>query len=171
MKHVTVRWRGEMEFEGTDQRGGATVSLSNRDEAFGPGLMLLAALGGCTGMDAISIMAKKKVEVEEYVVDVRGEQREDYPRLYTSITVEHRVRGRHIPDQAVARAIELSARKYCMVGANLASGDTTIHHRMRIVDEAGERICDCLTIGPRGKGLALDPPRPAAVEVEAEAGV
>ncbi len=68
--------------------------------------------------------------------------------------VEHIVRGSAIPDKAVARAIELSARKYCMVGANLASGDARINHRMRIIDDAGERTCDCITIGPRGKGLS-----------------
>jgi putative redox protein len=153
-KHVTVRWSGRMEFEGTDESGGASVAFSARDEVFGPGLMMLAALGGCTGMDAISIMTKKQVAVEEYVVDVQGEQRVDFPRMYTSITVEHRVRGRAIPDKAVIRAIELSARKYCMVGANLASGDTVIHHRTRVTDEAGEREWDCVTIGPKGKGLS-----------------
>lgn len=154
-KHVTVRWRGEMSFEATDVAGGATVPLASGDEAFGPGLLLLAALGGCTGMDAISIMAKQQVEVEEYVVDVQGEQRPDYPRLYTAISVEHRLRGRSIPDKAVARAIELSARRYCMVGATLASGPTRIDHRMRIVDEAGERVCECLTVGPHGQGIAI----------------
>ena len=54
----------------------------------------------------------------------------------------------------MARAIELSARKYCMVGATIASGDCTINHRMRIIDEQGERTCDCLSIGPRGAGLS-----------------
>jgi hypothetical protein len=54
----------------------------------------------------------------------------------------------------VARAVELSARKYCAVGATIAQGETTIEHRTRIIDENGERTCECLIIGPRGAGLA-----------------
>jgi len=152
-KHVTVRWHGELDFEASDDEG-AVVPLSPREDAFSPGGLVLAALGGCTGMDTALIMRKKRVAVDDYQVEVRGEERETQPTLYTSIVVEHIVRGTSIDDKAVARAIELSARTYCMVGANLASGDAEINHRLRIVDDAGERTCDCLTVGPRGKGLS-----------------
>ena len=152
-KQVTVRWHGELDFDATDQ-GGAIVPMSSREDVFGPGLMVLAALGGCTGMDAVSVMTKKQVDFDAYRVEVSAEQREAYPRAYTSIVVEHIVDGRTISDKAVARAIELSARKYCMVGATIATGDCTINHRMRITDEQGERTCDCITIGPRGAGLS-----------------
>lgn len=152
-KHVTVRWHGELDFDGTD-KAGAIVPMSAKEDVFGPGLLVLAALGGCTGMDAVSVMSKKKVSFVEYRVEIEGEQREAYPRSYTSITVEHIVRGTDIDDKAVARAIELSARKYCMVGATIATGDCTINHRMRLIDEKGERTCDCLSIGPRGAGLS-----------------
>ncbi len=152
-KHVTVRWQGELDFEATDE-GGATVRMSPRPEIYAPSALVLAALAGCTGMDAASIMHKKKVALESYTVTAQGEQREDHPRSFSTIIVEHLVEGRSIPDKAVARAIELSARKYCVVGAALASGDASINHRMRIRDETGERTCDCVTIGPQGQGLS-----------------
>jgi len=152
-KHVTVRWHGELDFDATDE-GGAIVPMSSKEDVFGPGRMVLAALGGCTGMDAVSVMTKKQVDFDTYQVEVTAEQREAYPRAYTSITVEHIVRGRHVPDKAVSRAIELSARKYCMVGATIATGDCSINHRMRTIDEDGESVCDCITIGPRGAGLS-----------------
>ena len=152
-KQVTVRWHGELDFDATDQ-GGAIVPMSSREDVFGPGLMVLAALGGCTGLDAVSVMTKKQVDFDAYRVEVSAEQREAYPRADTSIVVAHIVDGRTISDQAVARAIELSARQYCMVGATIATGDCTINHRMRITDEQGERTCDCITIGPRGAGLS-----------------
>ncbi len=152
-KQVTVRWHGELRFDGTSESG-AIVPMSIKDEDFSPGLLLLASLGGCTGMDAVSVMAKKRVAFEEYRVEIQAEQRESHPRAYTSIIVEHIVRGQGISDRAVARAIELSARKYCLVGATLATGDCIINHRMRITDEAGERTCDCITIGPKGAGLS-----------------
>ncbi len=152
-KHVTVRWQGELDFEGTDD-GGATVRMSSRPDEYSPSALVLAALAGCTGMDAASIMAKKKVAVATYRVEVSAEQREEHPHSFTAIAVEHIVEGTDIADKAVARAIGLSAAKYCVVGAALASGDATINHRMRIIDEAGERTCDCVTIGPKGRGLS-----------------
>lgn len=155
-KHISVRWANQaLDFTAVSDSG-ARVALGSADvpDTFRPAELVLAALAGCTGMDAISIMSKKRLEVESYEVHADGDQREAHPHSFTHIVVEHVVRGRAIDDQAVARAIELSARKYCVVGANLASGDTDINHRMRIIDEAGERTCDCITIGPRGAGLS-----------------
>jgi putative redox protein len=128
--------------------------MSSREDVFGPSQLVLAALGGCTGMDAVSVMTKKKVDFDEYHVEVTGEQRDSFPKAFTSIVVDHIVSGRAVNDKAVARAIELSARKYCTVGATIATGDCSINHRLRITDEQGERTCDCLTIGPRGAGLS-----------------
>jgi putative redox protein len=152
-KHVSARWDGGDDFEATDE-GGAVVGMSQAEDRFGPAALVLAALAACTGMDAVSIMTKKRVAFHSYRVDVEADQRTDYPRLFTSISVEHVITGSAIEDRAVSRAIELSARKYCVVGASLASGDAQISHRMRITDESGERTCDCLTIGPHGKGLS-----------------
>ena len=159
-KHITLRWHGELDFTGTsDGAGTVAMGAAGSAESFRPAALLLASLAGCTGMDAISIMRKKRLQVERYEIDVEGEQREDHPRYFTSISVTHVVEGHAIDDKAVARAIELSARKYCVVGANLALGPTAINHRMRLIDEAGERECDCLTIGPSGAGMsAIDQP-------------
>ena len=155
-KHITVRWGGSaLDFTGTSDEG-ATVAMGGPDAAgvFRPAALVLAGLAGCTGMDAISIMTKKRLQVESYEVEATGTQRDEHPRFFTHIVVEHVVRGTAIDDKAVARAVELSARKYCVVGANLASGDTEINHLLRVIDEQGERSCDCLTIGPKGKGLS-----------------
>ena len=142
-----------MDFIASNETG-ATIALSNSTAEFRPSALLLVALAGCTGMDAISIMTKKRVQVARYEVEAVGRQREAYPRSFTDVVVTHVVEGTSLDDAAIHRAIELSARKYCMVGANLASGDTTIEHRMRTIDERGERVRACLTIGPRGQGLA-----------------
>lgn len=142
-----------MDFVASNEDG-VTISLSNSSSEFRPSALVLAGLAGCTGMDAISIMAKKRVQVTRYEVEAVGQQREEHPRSFTEIVVTHVVEGVSLEDAAIRRAIELSARKYCMVGANLSSGDATINHRLRTIDENGERSCDCITIGPHGKGLA-----------------
>ena len=156
IKHVTVRWGNDaLDFTGTGDDG-AAVQMGSADapRTFRPAELVLAGLAGCTGMDAISIMTKKRLQIESYEVEATGTQRDEHPKFFTHIVVEHIVKGTSIDDKAVARAVELSARKYCVVGANLASGDTDINHRLRIVDENGERTCDCLTIGPKGAGLS-----------------
>lgn len=155
-KRITVRWQNRsLDCTGATEEG-ATVALGGPDspESFRPAALVLTALAGCTAMDAISIMQKKRLEVDSYEVKAVGTQRDEHPRSFSHIVLEHIVTGTAIDDRAVARAIDLSAGKYCVVGANLATGDCEINHRMRIIDEAGERTCDCLTIGPRGRGLS-----------------
>jgi len=154
-KRVTVRWSAGLDFEAVTDEG-ASVQLGGPEspQTFRPAGLVLAALAGCTGMDAISIMAKKRLQIESYRVEAVGQQREEHPRFFTSVVVTHHLEGRSIDDTSVGRAIELSARKYCVVGANLASGDTTISHRVVVRDENGERECECLVIGPKGKGLS-----------------
>lgn len=155
-KRITVRWgHNDLDFTGTTEEG-ASVALGgpSSPETFRPASLVLAALAGCTGMDAISIMSKKRLQIESYEVKAVGTQRDEHPKSFSHIVLEHIVTGTAVDDKSVARAIDLSAGKYCVVGANLASGDCEINHRMRIIDENGERTCDCLTIGPRGRGLS-----------------
>lgn len=153
-KNVSLRWQGDLEFEASSEDG-VSVRLGGAGSTttYRPATLLLASLAGCTAMDAIAIMTKKRLAIERYVVEATGVQRDEHPRTFSSIMVTHIVEGESIDDVAVARAIELSARKYCVVGATIAAGDTSIDHRFVVRDAAGERTCDCLTIGPRGAGL------------------
>lgn len=118
---------------------GHTVILDAAEHAGGHGAgfvpmeMLLVGLSGCTGMDVISILRKKHQDVTGYEVRVRGERAEDHPMVFTTITVEHVVTGHDVNPQAVARAIELSATKYCGAGAMLGK-TANLTHTFRIVE-------------------------------------
>src|SRR5690349_3970862 len=92
---------------------------SHRNSAASPMELLLLALGGCTGVDVISILRKKRQHVSGYRIEVHGDRREEFPRAYTKLYVKRIVTGRGISEQAVARAIELSDQKYCSVAATL----------------------------------------------------
>src|SRR5438046_646007 len=70
------------------------ASTSGRDGA-SPVEAVLAALGGCTGMDVVSILRKKRQVITEYEVVVEGERRGEHPRVYTRIEIVHRLRGRN----------------------------------------------------------------------------
>ena len=92
---------------------------SQRHSAATPMELLLLALGGCTGVDVISILRKKRQQITDYRIEVSGERREEHPRAYTRLFVKHIVRGRGVSREAVERAIELSDQKYCSVAATL----------------------------------------------------
>ncbi len=82
--------------------------------------LLLAALGGCTGMDVISILRKMRQPVEAYRIEVEGEQAEEHPKVFTSITIKHIVTG-DVDEERLVHAIELSNTKYCPAHAMLGT--------------------------------------------------
>ncbi len=85
-----------------------------------PTELVLAAIAGCTAMDVVDILAKKRQVVDRYSVEVNGTQREKAPNVFTDITVLHVVEG-DVETEAVRRSIELSATKYCTVSAQFAA--------------------------------------------------
>jgi putative redox protein len=97
---------------------------------------LLASLAGCTGMDVILILRKKRQDVTGYTIETTADQREEYPMVFTRMDVIHVVEGNRIEEAAVRRAVELSALKYCPVSAMLCAGTAEVHHRYRIRDAA-----------------------------------
>ena len=80
-----------------------------------PHRLLLLALAGCTAMDVISILRKKRQQVSGLNVVVQGSRVEQHPKVYTQIDVLYRVRGNNVDPQAVERSIELSKTRYCPV--------------------------------------------------------
>jgi putative redox protein len=90
-----------------------------RNSAPSPMELLLVALGSCTGVDVVSILMKKRQNVTDYRVEVRGHRRTEHPRSYDRMEVHHIVTGRDISKKSVAQAIELSEQKYCSVAATL----------------------------------------------------
>jgi putative redox protein len=98
---------------------------------------VLVALGACTAMDVISIATKKRQPIVTYRIHVRGDQRAEYPQVFTEIDVVHEVIGPGISEAAIRRSIELSATKYCPVSAMISAGETVVHHRYRI-ESTGE---------------------------------
>ena len=89
-----------------------------------PVQVILGAVAGCTGMDVISLLRKKRQQVTGYEIEVTAERREEHPRAFTKIDILHRVRGHDVSPAAVEDAIHLSDTKYCSVHAMLAPAVT-----------------------------------------------
>jgi putative redox protein len=81
--------------------------------------LLPMALAGCTGMDVIGLLRKMRQDVTGYAIEITAERAEQHPQVLTAVAVTHVVRGRGLDPEAVRRAVELSATKYCSVGAML----------------------------------------------------
>jgi putative redox protein len=88
-------------------------------QAASPVQVILAAIGGCTGMDVIGILRKKRQKVTAYTIEVVGERAAEHPKVYTKVTVVHRLTGHALSPTAVEDAIRLSDTKYCSVFAML----------------------------------------------------
>jgi putative redox protein len=121
---VKVKWIDGMRFVATDTSGHSIVMDASKQgggegSGFSPLQLLLAALGGCTGMDIVDILRKQRQNVEGFEIVVSGERTNEFPRVYNKIHVEYKVKGKGIREKAVKRAIQLSEDKYCSVGAML----------------------------------------------------
>lgn len=135
---AVIHSAGDGLFIGITPSGHAQVleTDTSRASAATPMELLLVALGGCTAVDVISILKKKREQVTDYRVEVRGARREEHPRAFTRMEVRHVLRGRNLSERAVASAVGLSETKYCSVAATLRPG-VEIVTTYEIIEDAG----------------------------------
>ena len=105
------------------------------ESASTPKELVLMALAGCTSMDVIPILKKKKSPVIGYECNVKGIERDEHPKIFTEIHIEYVFYGDGIKPEDVERAIDLSTTKYCSVSAML-SASAKLTHSYRIESAA-----------------------------------
>ena len=138
MVQATVRLVKDMHFSGSADSGhrlimDADEAAGGENRGFRPMELLLVGFGGCTGMDVISILRKKKQQISGLEMHIQGDKQEDFPKTYRNIHIEYIVTGKAVEKEAVERAIELSLEKYCSVGATLSKAGS-ITHSYRILE-------------------------------------
>lgn len=120
-----VTWKSGFSFTATADSGfelplGVSSEAGGADDGFRPMELLLVGLAGCTAMDVISILEKKRQQVTSFEVKTQGQRAADHPRIFTDIEIEYIVTGHNIDSAAVQRAVELSESKYCSAQAMLS---------------------------------------------------
>jgi putative redox protein len=131
---VKVKWIDGMRFVATDSMGHSIVmdaskQVGGEGSGFSPLELLLAALGGCTGIDIVDVMRKQRENIEDLEIVVSGKRAEEPPRVYTRVHVNYRFKGKDIKEKKVQRAIKLSEDKYCSVRTMLsAKADMTSNY-------------------------------------------
>lgn len=120
-KEVSARWQGEMSFIGKNQTGGS-VQMGAIDGRSGtsPMELLLLGVAGCTGIDIVHILGKKRITLDQFEVRVRGKRADDYPMIYTEIEIEYLLWADDLAPKAVEQAIALSEEKYCSASAMMS---------------------------------------------------
>ncbi|MBI4721761.1 MAG: OsmC family protein [Candidatus Stahlbacteria bacterium] len=116
-----VKWMlKNMQFSGQSDSG-YTCLMDTRDANTAPTPMelLLIALGGCTGMDVVSLLQKMKVKFNSLEIELKGDRSDEHPRVYKKIELVYKVKGDNVPEDKVRKAVKLSQDKYCSVSAML----------------------------------------------------
>ena len=118
---VTTKWINNMAFE--SEVNGHKIIIDAAPEVGGenhgprPKTFMLAALGGCTAMDVVSILKKMRVDVEKFNVTVEGDLTEEFPKHFYKMHVIYEFTGKDLPMDKLHKAISLSEEKYCGVNA------------------------------------------------------
>ena len=131
MSKVNVNWTGDMAFDA--EVNGFNIKLDAAEQVGGknggprPKPLILVALGGCTGMDVVSILKKMRVEPDYFNVEVSGEMTEEHPKYYNKLHIKYVFRGNDLPMAKLEKAINLSQDRYCGVSEMLRKAAEITH--------------------------------------------
>ena len=120
-----VNWHGKLSFTGSADSGfeiplGANPKVGGDNDGFRPLELMAVSLAGCTAMDVISILQKKRQEITDFRVEVDAEQADEHPKVFTGALIEYHVFGKDVDEKAMLRAMDLSATRYCPAQSMLA---------------------------------------------------
>lgn len=127
-----LKWTDGLQFVARAGQGPAVI-LDSSDGASGASPMQLVLMGvaGCTAIDIIVIMKKKRIQLSNFEVIIAGEQAQENPKRYTRMHITYKLTGKGIKPKAVEQAIQLSETKYCSA---MASVNATVKHGYEIVE-------------------------------------
>lgn len=138
---VTVDWKGAARFDASTGSG-HLVSMDGPPDHGGvnaaprPMEMMLVGLGGCTCFDVVHILQKSRQDVTDCTAAIQAQRSEEVPAVFTAINIHFRISGNGLKPAAVARAVELSATKYCSASIMLERAGVKITHSHEILEAA-----------------------------------
>jgi putative redox protein len=139
-----VIWQENMAFTGSADSG-FNVQLDSKKEVGGEGRgfvpmeLMAISLAGCTAMDVMSILRKKRQDVTGFEVHVDAPRAAEHPKVFTNATVDYLISGHSVDEKAVVRAIQLSAENYCPAQAMLGKVMPIDLHYQIFEEKNGEK--------------------------------
>jgi putative redox protein len=95
--------------------------------AIRPKELILLSLGGCTGMDVISILQKMREPVQRFEIDINADSAKEHPKVYTKIHITYKFWGESLKKENLEKAINLSQERYCSISAMLRNSVELTH--------------------------------------------
>ncbi|WP_100641151.1 OsmC family protein [Alteromonas facilis] len=111
---ATVTWQGGLSFKGQTDSG-YEVIMDGDKQAISPMESVLIAAGACSSVDVVEILRKARQDIQSCYCELNAERAENPPRVFESIHAHYVVSGSDIKEKQLARAVQLSAEKYCSV--------------------------------------------------------
>lgn len=131
-----IDWQGKLQFSGTADSGHTVTidgppALGGENAGVRPMELILLGVGGCSAMDVMHILKKARQDIQDCRIEVDGTRAETEPKVFTDIHLRFIVSGNDLNEKHVARAVRLSAEKYCSASIML-SASVNITHDYRI---------------------------------------
>lgn len=136
--HAEIQWLGKVQFSATADSG-HSVAIDGPPDAGGenrgvrPMELVLMGLGGCSSFDVVNILTKSRQNVVDCVTLIDAERADGVPAVFTRIHLHFRVTGHDLDSARVARAVSLSAEKYCSASIMLQRGGVQISHDFEVI--------------------------------------
>ncbi len=135
---ATVKWAGEALFQAESETG-HQVTMDGPPEHGGknqgprPMEMLLLGVGGCSTFDVIHILQRSRQDVTDCSVELSAERVDEVPSVFSKIHLHFKVSGNNLKEKMVAKAVQMSAEKYCSASIMLQRGGVDVSHSFEIV--------------------------------------
>ena len=134
--NVDVRWTGKMSFVGKSGTNHSVVMDTipdNGGEAAAPSPleMVLMGLAGCSGMDVLLIVKKKRIAVSAFEITINAERSTEHPKVFTSVNMEYIFEGQDLKQKSLEDSVRLSVEQYCSV-AGMVAKTATINWQVTI---------------------------------------
>jgi len=126
-----VKWLGNEKFEASVEEGGKIIF---GEKGISPMRTLLLSVAGCTAIDVTMILQKMREPIKGLEVEISGERRDEYPRIYQKVHIHYKIYG-DVRLEKAKRAIELSQEKYCSASAHLKLSGTKVTYTFEIISE------------------------------------
>ena len=133
LMHATVEWQDNVNFIGTSPSGHEVILDAEKQKGASPMELVLLGLGGCASYDVVTILQKARQDVQGVRCELSAKRADTVPAVYTDIHLHFVVTGNAVKEKQVAKAVELSAEKYCSASRMLEQGGVNITHDFEVV--------------------------------------
>ena len=126
MVEISMNWAGGMKFEGVSQYGNTIITdgpkrAGGTEAGAKPTEMLLYGIAGCTGIDVVRILEKQQQKLTSLTIEIKAHQGDEPPRPFHTVEIKYIATGENLDETKLAKAIELSEEKYCVVSQTVAT--------------------------------------------------